>query len=393
MPFKSKAQRRLFWAKVNQGEISEDKAREWERETVNKDLPEHVTKKEAAMFGKYAYYQGTVDALVTIGTITPLAKLAAPSPASMINPETMTMLKELGSSAGGGALLGGGIGGATGAMAADEGHGWEGAARGAGMGALAGGLATPAMSLAGGQAGKALGGRAPNLLGEAGEAGLASLSKEELKALPQHLKNLSPAELAGHQTGILGGALGGSVAGGLGGGLAGGMTAGPGEPANTKLGTKMGPPPEGKELAKMLAASMGYGAIPGGALGAGAGAMMAPEGHRLEGAGKGGLVGAGLGALSAPAGLMAGAVGGRGLSKLDRLLDDRRWAKAIAKGTKPPGAHPHQTGPLRGGPDLGPALLGSLGGLSAPVPAGIIGGGLAGSSLEDDDDENSKDES
>ena len=49
MPFKSKAQRRLFWAKVGRGEISKAKAEEWEAETPNKKaLPERLKKKPAA---------------------------------------------------------------------------------------------------------------------------------------------------------------------------------------------------------------------------------------------------------------------------------------------------------------------------------------------------------
>lgn len=44
MPFKSKAQRRLFWAKVGRGEISKAKAEEWEHETKSKKLPERVKK-------------------------------------------------------------------------------------------------------------------------------------------------------------------------------------------------------------------------------------------------------------------------------------------------------------------------------------------------------------
>jgi hypothetical protein len=48
MPFKSKAQRRLFWAKVGRGEISKEKAEEWEKETPNKEkLPERLKKKPA----------------------------------------------------------------------------------------------------------------------------------------------------------------------------------------------------------------------------------------------------------------------------------------------------------------------------------------------------------
>jgi hypothetical protein len=51
-PFKSKAQQRLFWAKVNKGEISKEKAEEWEAETPNRaKLPEKA-KKPAPKGGK-----------------------------------------------------------------------------------------------------------------------------------------------------------------------------------------------------------------------------------------------------------------------------------------------------------------------------------------------------
>ena len=57
MPFKSEAQRRLFhWAANNPSEakkkkgiegITKGKARQWEKETGSKDLPEKVKKKAA----------------------------------------------------------------------------------------------------------------------------------------------------------------------------------------------------------------------------------------------------------------------------------------------------------------------------------------------------------
>lgn len=53
MPFKSKAQRRLFWAKSERGEIPEKTVREWEHATKNKaKLPEHVGKTAAYAAGK-----------------------------------------------------------------------------------------------------------------------------------------------------------------------------------------------------------------------------------------------------------------------------------------------------------------------------------------------------
>ena len=46
MPFKSEAQRRLFWAKVNKGEMPKSTAERWEKETPDdKKLPMHVAKK------------------------------------------------------------------------------------------------------------------------------------------------------------------------------------------------------------------------------------------------------------------------------------------------------------------------------------------------------------
>ena len=53
MPFKSKAQRRLFWAKANRGELPESTVHEWEHATKNKSrLPEHVRKTAAYAAGR-----------------------------------------------------------------------------------------------------------------------------------------------------------------------------------------------------------------------------------------------------------------------------------------------------------------------------------------------------
>jgi len=41
MPFKSKSQRRLFYAKMNKGEIDKKTVEEWEKETP-KNIPEKV---------------------------------------------------------------------------------------------------------------------------------------------------------------------------------------------------------------------------------------------------------------------------------------------------------------------------------------------------------------
>jgi hypothetical protein len=43
MPFKSEAQRRLFFAKMNSGEMSPSTVKHWEKATKNKDLPEKVS--------------------------------------------------------------------------------------------------------------------------------------------------------------------------------------------------------------------------------------------------------------------------------------------------------------------------------------------------------------
>jgi len=53
MPFKSKAQRKLFWAKADRGEMPKATVREWEHATKNKTkLPEHVKKTAAYVSGR-----------------------------------------------------------------------------------------------------------------------------------------------------------------------------------------------------------------------------------------------------------------------------------------------------------------------------------------------------
>lgn len=46
MPFKSKAQRRKFYAMAQRGEIPLETVREWERKTGNRKLPERVSKRK-----------------------------------------------------------------------------------------------------------------------------------------------------------------------------------------------------------------------------------------------------------------------------------------------------------------------------------------------------------
>ena len=64
MPFKSEAQRRLFWAKVNRGEIKRSVAEEWESATPKgKKLPEHVKQKKAEYTYKLAVNAAFLDEL------------------------------------------------------------------------------------------------------------------------------------------------------------------------------------------------------------------------------------------------------------------------------------------------------------------------------------------
>lgn len=47
MPFKSQAQRRLFYAKAARGEISHAEVRKWERATKGRKLPKRVKHRSA----------------------------------------------------------------------------------------------------------------------------------------------------------------------------------------------------------------------------------------------------------------------------------------------------------------------------------------------------------
>lgn len=46
MPFKSKSQRRKFYAMAQRGEIPRETVREWERKTGNRKLPERVNRRK-----------------------------------------------------------------------------------------------------------------------------------------------------------------------------------------------------------------------------------------------------------------------------------------------------------------------------------------------------------
>jgi len=67
MPFKSKAQRRLFYSKMQSGEMTPETVKHWEEATPkNKKLPEHVTKKANAFidgFAKIALFQQAMQAI------------------------------------------------------------------------------------------------------------------------------------------------------------------------------------------------------------------------------------------------------------------------------------------------------------------------------------------
>lgn len=76
--------------------------------------------------------------------------------------------------AGKGALVGGGIGGITGAVSADEGQGWEGFKRGLGRGALAGGAV-------GGLGGLVKGIGTNQLLGRSGQRDLYQRARQGMQ--------------------------------------------------------------------------------------------------------------------------------------------------------------------------------------------------------------------
>ena len=58
MPFKSKAQRRMFAQLLVEGKISDGTFEEWNRETGSKSLPERVSKKKPAQEKKAVRRRG-----------------------------------------------------------------------------------------------------------------------------------------------------------------------------------------------------------------------------------------------------------------------------------------------------------------------------------------------
>ena len=111
MPFKSKAQRRKFYAMANRGEIDEETVKEWEEETGDKELPEKVDedkdekKKKDAFVRKFVrnFYNtvgmdkqafertGGADLLIRMAgliekkaTVTPMSYLRVPEQISRV---------------------------------------------------------------------------------------------------------------------------------------------------------------------------------------------------------------------------------------------------------------------------------------------------------------------
>ena len=87
MPFKSEAQRRLFHAKAERGEISEKKVREWEHETpkkVKENLPYHVKKSAEQIADEICAELSPATKTSSVNGI--LAKIAAGVAAFKANP-------------------------------------------------------------------------------------------------------------------------------------------------------------------------------------------------------------------------------------------------------------------------------------------------------------------
>lgn len=86
MPFKSKAQQRLFFAKEERGELPKGKALEWARETKNmKKLPEHV--KKASVIGDYV----AIKLAKTQASMPVTYSIPRPSPFTAEDPEDRTL--------------------------------------------------------------------------------------------------------------------------------------------------------------------------------------------------------------------------------------------------------------------------------------------------------------
>lgn len=153
MPFKSKAQRRKFYAMANRGEISHKKVEEWESATHGKKLPERVKKAVEAVAIKMTAPSSAIIPGSTVGAPT-LSKLKGSAMRKMGTYDygVKTALYDIGfiKEAKGEVLVPAGagffgpVGGAVaGGLSAPEGQGWRGAggaALGSSLGLLGGSL-------------------------------------------------------------------------------------------------------------------------------------------------------------------------------------------------------------------------------------------------------------
>ena len=112
MPFKSKAQRRKFYALKSRGEISQKEIDQWEKETNNKNLPERVN-----MITKEAAYKlGQEIATIQIKEAGAMDNaLLGGQLGHHINQQIPLLHRLLGSG-----LFGGALGAGAGALTADD---------------------------------------------------------------------------------------------------------------------------------------------------------------------------------------------------------------------------------------------------------------------------------
>lgn len=93
MPFKSEAQRRLFYAKAARGEISKEKVDEWQAATKKqgKKLPERVGEKKEADMVKKAFWKGFEKKAKSVAQI--LGAVARKKPLAALTGAPSRMIK------------------------------------------------------------------------------------------------------------------------------------------------------------------------------------------------------------------------------------------------------------------------------------------------------------
>jgi hypothetical protein len=91
MPFKSKAQRRLFYLKERRGELPEGTTARWEKETSDKKLPEKMNKK-AGIFWE-AFFKKAAEEVVVV---PPEHEAELEAPASLPQPQRLMKWNALG---------------------------------------------------------------------------------------------------------------------------------------------------------------------------------------------------------------------------------------------------------------------------------------------------------